>query len=174
MKDWNRCLLPLLMGLLLAAIFSTPSPASKGHNEKHAGAMDEFFEGASMENGRTIYVKGETLAGEKIEIKDGPDWLYKSGGGCADCHGTEGQGGIRPADCALKTPAIQLNTLLSGKHMHGGKAEKHTPYTIKTIRRALEESINPEEIPFVPCMPKWFLEDDDFRDLLFYLKHLGK
>lgn len=111
-----------------------------------------------------------TLTGEPIPVEGGPHWLSVHGGGCANCHGDKGQGGFLPTMCTKKTPPIDLKTLLSGSHKHDGVEDHHTPYTVETIKRALVLSINPDASSFVPCMPKWILKDDDFRDLLFYLK----
>lgn len=174
MNTWNRCLLLFLLGALFTAVFSISAHASKGHEGAHSEGTKDFFKGASKENGHNIYLHGVTLAGEKIEFEGGPGWLKEYGGGCANCHGDKAQGGFLPSDCGKKTPSIRLDTLLSGEHEHGGMKEKHTPYTIQTIRRGLESSVNPDGKPYAPCMPKWFLSDDDFRDLLFYLKNLSE
>lgn len=76
--------------------------------------------------------------------------------------------------CVKTTPPITLKALLSAEHEHAGKHEKHTPYTLTTIRRALESSVNPAGKPLSPCMPGWKLTDDEFRDLLFYLKSISQ
>lgn len=170
MGKWNRYFLLFTLSVLFTTAFSITAHSGKGHGEEHAENMTEFFKGASKQNGFSIYYDGITLKGERIEIDGGPHWLQMHGGGCASCHGDTGQGGFLPMMCNTKTPPITLKDLMSGEHEHAGTEEKHTPYTIDTIKRALEFSINPALKPFDPCMPKWFLRDNDFRDLLFYMK----
>ena len=130
---------------LLISIFATPvfADSDSGHDETAEKGMDEFFKGASQKNGWSIFYEGMTLQGKRIEIAGGPHWLSMHGGGCASCHGEKGQGGFTPMMCNKKTPPIYLKALMGSEHEHNGMKEKHTPYTIKTIRRALEFAINP-------------------------------
>lgn len=176
MGNMTRYFIVLALVVSFAAALSSTALSDKGHGhtEKKTEDTDVFFKGASKQNGFSIYFDGMTLKGERIEIEGGPHWLYMHGGGCASCHGDKGQGGFLPMMCNSKTPPITLMALMSGEHVHDGTEDKHTPYTIEKIKRALEFSINPALKPFDPCMPKWLLKEDDFRDLLYYMKSLDK
>lgn len=173
MKTVHSLFCILALSLSLAA---TPAWSSEGHTNAPATSKDmaEYFEDVSKENGYKIFFVGRNTAGKPIKRKGGPNWLYMHGGGCANCHGDEGRGGIVPIMCSTVTPAITLKALMNPEHMHNDKEKEHTPYTIETIRRALEKSVNSDGKSLSPCMPKWFLSDNDFRDLLYQLKELDK
>ncbi len=166
--------LTLAMVILTLLPVSASSNEGRGHDDESKTSMGDFFKGASKQNGWSIFYEGMTLQGKRIEIAGGPHWLYMHGGGCASCHGEKGQGGFTPMMCNKKTPPISLKALMSDEHEHGADKEKHTPYTIETIKRALEFSINPAAERLDPCMPKWYLRENDFRDLLFYMKSIGE
>ncbi|SOB60464.1 conserved exported protein of unknown function [Pseudodesulfovibrio profundus] len=175
MKPIGKCILVIALSTLFALPIPMTAYSSEGHShEEPQTDMDGFFKGASLENGSRIYFVGRTISGKPVERTGGPHWLYMHGGGCANCHGDNGQGGIVPMMCAKSSPPITMKALTSGTHKHNGTEEHHTPYTIETIRQALEKSVNPDLKPFSPCMPQWFLSDTDFRDLLYKLKELDK
>lgn len=158
---------------LLFVIFVGPTSSNEGHGHGESELVSEsFLQGASELNGESIYIEGMTLGGKIIPTDGGPHWLSMHGGGCSSCHGADGRGGFTPMMCTKSTPVITLEALLSGTHDHGGKKEKHTPYTLETIRRALESSVNPDGKPFVPCMPRWYLTDNEFRDLISHMLQL--
>lgn len=150
--------------------------AAEGHDGSHSSEAipKSFFEGASETNGKSIYYVGMTIQGKPIPFEGGPHWLTMHGGGCAECHGNNGQGGITPMMCVKSTPPVTLKALMSGGHEHAGEKDTHTPYTLKTLRRALKSSVNLAGRPLTPCMPRWELTDDQFRDLVFYLKALSQ
>ncbi len=56
--------------------------------------------------------------------------------------------------------------------MHGGRRETHPRYTDDLIKRAVTQGIKADGKPLDPVMPRWKLSDEDFRDLLAYLKQL--
>lgn len=164
----------ILACLMVPGIMSQAS-ADKDHDHGSGGdEMLQSLEGASEDNGKSIYYKGVTVSGKRIPIESGPHWLYMHGGGCANCHGADGLGGYVPHMCTVQTPPITLEALLSDEHDHDGDEEEHTPYTLQTIRRAIETSVNPAGKQLNPCMPKWHLTDGEYRDLLQYLKTLSK
>lgn len=174
--EWIRFWVVLLC-LAIAAI-------SWAHTEKKETAEDvkKFIKDASLENGKLIYVSGQNMHNERIPIEGGPHWLYMHGGGCGNCHGENGKGGIYPMMCRIKSPAVTYKSLTEEEHgeeetSHKDEAEEHhehAPYTISTIRKALEEGVNPAGEKFDDCMPLWKLSDEDFRDLIAYLMELDK
>ncbi len=172
----TRYSLPVALAAVAIMIIASVSWADQKHDhgKEQSQSTGDFFNGASKQNGFSIYYDGMTLKGERIEIEGGPHWLYMHGGGCASCHGDKGQGGFTPMMCNKKTPPISFKALMSDEHKHDGIETGHAPYTIDKIKRALEFSINPALKPLDPCMPKWFLKDDDFRDLLFYMQDMDQ
>lgn len=148
---------------------------AEGEHDGAPAVPEGFFKDASERNGAAIFLDGMELGGGRIRFEGGPRWLYMHGGGCASCHGDNGRGGVVPMMCVKKTPDITLKALMSGEHEHdGGKAEEIEAYTVPDIKRALELSVDPKGGGLDQCMPRWFLGDADFRDLLFYLKRLGE
>lgn len=171
----------LFVFIALSFCLLTPPVAGQAlANETHGHtAPDEeipeiFFEGASRQNGMSIYYDGVTLAGRRIPFEGGPHWLSMHGGGCASCHGKDGRGNIVPMMCNKPTPPITLEALLSGGHEHAGgeTGEAHEQYTLQSLRRALESGIEPSGETLDYCMPRWRLGDGDFRDLVLFLSDL--
>jgi len=71
-------------------------------------------------------------------------------------------------------PNIRYDSLVKEEHSHGGKGEIHPKYTDELIKRAVTRGINAEGKTLDPVMPRWKLSDEDFMDLLAYLKQLSK
>jgi len=109
-------------------------------------------------------------------VKEGPHWLYMHGGGCLACHGERGEGGIYPHMCSVISPAITYKSLTSHDREHESRNRKEHEheevYKLEDIRRALETGQEPEGDFLNPCMPRWKLTDQDFRDLIAYLLFL--
>jgi len=169
-----------VIGLVVGLVFFLSLPAgthSDEEEEKQAkDEVQEFVKDASLSNGQRIYETGFNDEGRRIRFKGGPHWLGMHGGGCASCHGQYGEGGTYPHMCFFKkSSAITFKALTSEEDEHE-QSEKHAhvPYTIETIRRAIEEGIEPDGGKLNSCMPRWRLEDSDFRDLIAYLIFLDQ
>ena len=122
-------------------------------------------------NGEQIYYTGVSCRTGPIPLQGGPMWLWMQGGGCVTCHGVQGRGGV-PVMMGTKTPSdISYARLTEEKHQEQGDAE-HAPYTDALIKRALIEGVDPAGHPLDWTMPRWRLSDEDFEDLLAYLKSL--
>lgn len=119
-------------------------------------------------NGERIYYTGFNDQGQRISISQGPMWLYIHGGGCVDCHGVNGKGGV-PVMMGVEIPSDITYEALTSEAGHG---EEHPPYTDETIRTAIIEGLNPANEPLDPTMPRWQISDRDMDDLLGYLKTL--
>jgi mono/diheme cytochrome c family protein len=120
-------------------------------------------------NGEVIYYTGFNESGELIEIEYGPRWLYVHGGGCVDCHQTDGRGGYRVM-MGFEVPSdIRYESLIAEDH---SEEEEHPPYTDETIKRAIREGIDPSGEPLDLTMPRWKMTDKDVGDVVEYLKTL--
>jgi cytochrome c oxidase subunit 2 len=90
------------------------------------------------------------------------------GGGCVDCHGVSGRGGV-PVMMGETIPTDITYKALTAEE-HGVEAhEEHPPYTDDTIKTAIRDGINPTNKPLDPTMPRWKMSDDDLNDLIEYL-----
>jgi len=175
-KGW---IFVLTLAVLLIAAGALAEEESK--NEKQGQTdIHEYIRAASLQNGSSIYYYGVNRWGERVPVLGGPRWLYMRGGGCVQCHGPNGQGGIWPMMCGVEAPAITYKALTSEEHEHGSETtpsgkneEEHPPYTIRTIQIAIEQGVDPGGEQLNWCMPRWGLSPIDFRDLLAYLVYLG-
>ncbi|MCL7412177.1 MAG: cytochrome c [ANME-2 cluster archaeon] len=123
-------------------------------------------------NGERIYYTGYNDLGERIQTTLGPMWLYMHGGGCVDCHGTNGRGGV-PVMMSWEIPPDITYDALTGEHSaEHGEEEEHPPYTNETIKIAIKDGLNPAGEPLEPTMPRWQMSDTDLNDVLEYLKTL--
>ncbi len=176
----------LLFSVLFMTIFTLsgcnrhPSfPDSTSSDSNHIETQDiyEFAEHAAVPNGQQIYQYGRDLQGQPIPFSFGPPWLSMHGGGCASCHGSQGQGGIVPMMCWTETPPITYKALVGNEHEHAKSTRDsgesgHESYTIDGIRIAVEQGIEPDGEELDACMPRWNISDENFRDLTAYLLHL--
>jgi cytochrome c oxidase subunit 2 len=121
-------------------------------------------------NGERIYYTGFNDRGQRIPITQGPMWLYMHGGGCVDCHGVNGRGGV-PVMMGLDVPSDITYDALTGEHEEAGE-EEHPPYTDETIKISIRDGLNPAGETLDPTMPRWQMSDSDLDDLLEYLKTL--
>ena len=121
-------------------------------------------------NGQTIYFTGRNEQGQRIPFEGAPTWLSMHGGGCASCHGADGQGGA-PVMMGTEIPGdIRYSHLTEEEHEEGGE---HPPYTDELIKRAITLGLNPAGEPLDPTMPRWRMSDQDLNDLIEYLKTLN-
>jgi len=178
-KGW---ILGLALSLLLIAAGGLASEKGPKEEKQKEINIQEYIRNASLQNGSNIYYYGTNLWGQRVPISGGPHWLYMHGGGCVQCHGPDGRGGIWPMMCNERTPAITYRALISGAHQHDegekkrseAEEEEHEPYTIRTIQIAIQQGVEPDGKPLNWCMPRWGLSPVDFRDLLAYLVYLGE
>lgn len=126
-------------------------------------------------NGEQIYYTGVSQTTGPIPRTGGPMWVYHAGVGCVACHGVHGRGGV-PVMMGTALPEdIRYATLTAaGPHEKGEKKEEmdHPPFTDATIKRAVTQGVDPANKPVDWTMPRWQLADEDWTDLLAYLKTL--
>lgn len=106
-----------------------------------------------------------------ISLRGGPYWLRMHGGGCASCHGADGQGSLPIMMSDEEAPAISYKALTQEEHKEEGK-EEHPPYNEKLIKRAITEGTGPDGKPLDLTMPRWKMSDEDLNQLIDFLKTL--
>jgi cytochrome c oxidase subunit II len=126
-------------------------------------------------NGEQIYYTGVSRTTGPIPRTGGPMWAYHRGVGCVACHGVHGRGGV-PVMMGTALPEdIRYTTLTAAEpHKEGEKKEAmdHPPFTDATIKQAITQGVDPANKPVDWTMPRWQLADEDWTDLLAYLKTL--
>ena len=122
-------------------------------------------------NGEQIYYTGVSRRTGRLAFQGGPIWLWMHGGGCAVCHGVHGRGGV-PVMMGTKIPSDIRYARLIEVHHEDPVEPAHPPYTNTLIRRALTHGVNPSGRELDWTMPRWRISDEDFGDLLAYLKAL--
>ena len=126
-------------------------------------------------NGEQIYYTGVSRKTGPIPRTGGPMWVNHAGVGCVACHGVQGRGGV-PVMMGTAIPEdIRYTTLTAAEpHKEGEKKEAmdHPPFTDATIKQAITQGVDPANKPVDWTMPRWQLTDEDWTDLLAYLKTL--
>jgi mono/diheme cytochrome c family protein/Spy/CpxP family protein refolding chaperone len=139
------------------------------------GAGPVYGKRAFTSNGERIYYTGISAKTGPIPRTGGPMWVYHAGVGCVACHGVEGRGGV-PVMMGTAVPEdIRYPTLTAAEpHKEGEKKEEpdHPPFTDATIKQAVTQGVDPANKPLDWTMPRWQLTDEDWADLLAYLKTL--
>jgi len=126
-------------------------------------------------NGEQIYYTGVSRTTGPIPRTGGPMWVYHPGVGCVACHGVHGRGGV-PVMMGTALPEdIRYATLTAAdEHEKGEKTDEmdHPPFTDATIKRAVTQGVDPANKPLDWTMPRWQMADEDWIDVLAYLKTL--
>ncbi len=131
---------------------------------------------AFASNGERIYYTGISTKRGLIPRTGGPMWVYHAGVGCVACHGVHGRGGV-PVMMGTAIPEdIRYATLTAAEHREAGEMKKEEsirqPYTDATIKRAVTQGVDAANRPLDWTMPRWQLTDEDWADILAYLKTL--
>jgi cytochrome c oxidase subunit II len=100
--------------------------------------------------------------------------IPRSGGmmmrrGCAACHGADGRGRSTPMFTA---PDITYANLTDPAGMLEPDGSRGHTYTDVELRRAVIEGFKPDGEELESPMPRWRLSEEQWRDLLAYLKTL--
>jgi cytochrome c1 len=89
--------------------------------------------------------------------------------GCASCHGLDGHGRVTQTFTA---PDITYANLTDPAGMLQPDGSRGPTYTDAAIRKAVTQGIDPEGSKLAQPMPQWQLTDQEWADLLAYLKTL--
>jgi hypothetical protein len=123
--------------------------------------------GDSLVLGQRIFMSGIGVNGQPLARTGGLGMMMVSG--CASCHGVDGHG-LRTM--MLTTPNITYVNLTNPAGMLDPDGSRGPTYTDDLIRRAVTQGIDAAGDPLSTAMPHWQLRDDDWADLLLFLKTL--
>ncbi|MFL6653215.1 MAG: c-type cytochrome [Sulfurifustis sp.] len=124
--------------------------------------------------GKIIYTTGRTASGRRLAFRllsAGDGLLPANGIVCANCHGADGKG-AREGNIVMAD--IRYATLANPQPAYPPRRRARAAYDDALLARAITQGIDPSEHPLEASMPRWVLEDADLRDLLAYLKRLGR
>jgi hypothetical protein len=117
--------------------------------------------------GQRIFDTGIGTRGQPIARTGGSMMMGTSG--CASCHGYDGLGRTM---MMFTTPNITYANLTDPLGMVDPDGSRGPTYTDDLIRRAVTQGIDAHGTALSPVMPRWQLGDEDWADLLIFLKSL--
>jgi cytochrome c len=118
--------------------------------------------------GERIFDWGIGADGQPI-VRSSGFGMMMSRSGCAGCHGSDGRG-LRTM--MLTTPDITYPNLTDPSGMRDPSGSRGPTFTDELIRRAVIEGIDPDGVTLDRAMPRWQLSDQDWENLLLFLKTL--
>jgi hypothetical protein len=144
----------------------TPTPWPPcGYNDGYGGGTS----GGSTDPvslGQRIFETGTGTDGQPIVRTDGYGMMM---GGCASCHGWDGHG---RRTMMFTTPNITYSNLTDPAGMLEPDGSRGPTFTDELIRRAVVEGVDADGETLSTAMPRWQLSDQDWDDLLLFLKTL--
>lgn len=123
--------------------------------------------------GKYIYLQGSRLTGKPITafLGDGATELPATAMLCCNCHAFDGrgnpEGGVIPSD-------ITWEALTKSYGITHASGRKHPPYTERALELAITKGIDPAGNHLPDTMPRYWMSREDLKDLVAYLKWLGK
>jgi hypothetical protein len=117
--------------------------------------------------GERIFDTGIGTNGRSLARTGGAGMMMTSG--CASCHGYDGLG---RTTMMFTTPNITYANLTDPAGMVDPDDTRGSTYTDDLIRRAVTQGIDADGSALSTLMPHWQLTDDDWSDLLVFLKSL--
>ncbi len=117
--------------------------------------------------GQRIFETGIGTNGQPIPRTGGYGMMGNSG--CASCHGYDGLGRTM---MMFTTPNITYANLTDPAGMLDPDGTRGPTYTDDLIRRAVTQGIDAPGSALSTIMPRWQLSDEDWADLLLFLKSL--
>lgn len=121
-----------------------------------------------------IYTEGRNASGQTLEFRlfgAGDNLIPANGIVCAKCHGADGRGGT---DGSIVMADIRHATLSRRLRASAKWHRARVPYTDALLARAIEHGIDSSGNRLTAVMPRWVLSDSELKDLLAYLKQLGR
>jgi hypothetical protein len=117
--------------------------------------------------GQRIFDTGIGTDGQPIARTGGAGMMMTSG--CASCHGFDGLG---RTTMMFTTPNITYANLTDPAGMLDPDGSRGPTYTDELIRRAITQGLDVDGSALSSIMPRWQLTDQDWADLLLFLKSL--
>lgn len=123
-------------------------------------------------NGKQIYLKGEGKGGEIVALLGGEDPLElpASSFTCANCHGLRGEG---TKEGGLQPPPLNWEALMRPATSPLTRRER-VAYTEATLERAINLGVDSTGGRLHPGMPRYVMSLEQMKDLIAYLRKLGK
>ncbi|MBL7049862.1 MAG: cytochrome c [Nitrospira sp.] len=167
----------VVLSVILLLLHFNVNNAHSHEEEVHGAVPAEKSEKAvnseAAENGRSIYFKGISLRSGMLTHSYGTGLLTEEDNHtCVVCHGDYGEGEELDDERVAIAPDIRYSVLLEKQYCHEGHEGVHVAYTDKLIKRSIVEGINPIGKMFSKDMPRYNMSDEDFNDLLEFLKTL--
>lgn len=120
-------------------------------------------------NGERIYFTGYSGSGEPVTYSGGNMHLRMMGGGCATCHGASRRGARMMPEFWTVAPPLTRDALF-GDHEDQQGHDDHESYDWQSLQRAIAQGIDPSGEQLDSIMPRWSMNEGDWRDLLTYLR----
>ncbi len=114
--------------------------------------------------GERVYDQGVGADGQTIGRTGGIGMMMNA---CASCHGADGHG---RSTMMLTAPDITYGNLTDPLGMRETDGDRGPTYTDGLIRRAVVQGIGADGDALDTAMPRWQLGDQDWTDLLAYMK----
>lgn len=134
----------------------------------NAGGSSSGGANDALTLGRQIFDSGTDASGQPISRNGGVGMM--TWGGCASCHGSDGRG---LTTMMFTTPNITYSNLTDPAGMVEPDGTRGPTYTDTLIRRAVVNGIGADGDTLDTTMPRWQLTDDEWNDLLAYMKTLN-
>lgn len=117
--------------------------------------------------GQRLFDSGIGADGQPVVRTGGIGMMGTSG--CASCHGLDGHG---RTTMMFTSPNVTYANLTNPAGMLAPDGTRGSTYTDDLIRRAVTQGLDADGQPLAAAMPHWQLADQDWADLLAYLKTL--
>jgi hypothetical protein len=117
--------------------------------------------------GQRIFDTGVGANGQPLPRTGSSGMMMTSG--CASCHGYDGLG---RAMMMFTTPNITYSNLADPAGMLDPDGSRGPTYTDDLIHRAVTQGIDADGSTLSTIMPRWQMSDQDWADLLLFLKSL--
>ena len=143
-------------------------PMAPGCGGPYGGPAGGTNSGDPVALGERIFNWGIGADGQPI-VRNGGFGMMMMRSGCAGCHGSDGRG-LRTM--MFTTPNITYPNLTDPSGMRDPDGSRGPTFTDELIRRAVVEGIDPDGETLSSAMPRWQLSDQDWDNLLLFLKTL--
>ncbi len=117
--------------------------------------------------GQRIFDTGIGASGQPVPRTGSSGMMMTSG--CASCHGYDGLGRVM---MMFTTPDVTYANLTDPAGMLDPDGSRGPTYTDDLIRRAVTQGVDADGSALSTIMPRWQLSDEDWADLLLFLKSL--